>query len=209
MNSLVLYIGNKTWSSWSLRPWLALKQAGLAFDEAFIALRQPDSKEKILAVSPSGHIPALKHGELTVWDSLAISEYVAELACAVPLWPENRGARAIARSVSAEMHSGFQALRQHLSMDIGKTMALPEIPAEAKADIDRVQGLWRDCRSRFGAGGPFLFGRWSVADAMYAPVVTRFVTYGVPLDETAKAYVDATLALPAMQEWLAGAQAER
>ncbi|MDR3438558.1 glutathione S-transferase family protein [Telmatospirillum sp.] len=208
MANLVLVVGSKRWSSWSLRPWLALKQSGLAFDEVLIELRQPDSKANILAHSPSGWVPVLKNGTLTVWDSLAICEYVAELACAVPLWPENKGARAIARSVSAEMHSGFPALRNHLSMDLTQRIALSSIPDDAKVDIARIQALWNDCRSRFGAGGPFLFGRWSIADAMYAPVVTRFDTYSVPLDPVSAAYSAAVLAMPAMQEWIAAAKLE-
>jgi glutathione S-transferase len=206
MGNLLLVIGTKSWSSWSLRPWLALKQSGLAFEEELIELRQPDSKSKILAHSPSGKVPVLKNGALVVWDSLAICEYIAELACAVPLWPENKGARAVARSISAEMHAGFPALRQHLSMDAGRILPLPELPADAQADIDRVKEIWNDCRDRFGAGGPFLFGRWSNADAMFAPVVLRFQTYGVDLDPVCAAYAEAVLALPSMQEWIAAAQ---
>jgi glutathione S-transferase len=206
MGTLVLVVGTKNWSSWSLRPWLALKQAGLPFEEVLIELRQPDSRAKILAHSPSGKVPVLKNGALAVWDSLAICEYVAELACAVPMWPENKGARAVARSISAEMHSGFPALRQHLSMDVTQQLALPQLPAEAQADVERVKEIWNDCRRRYGSGGPFLFGRWSIADAMYAPVVTRFHTYGVPLDPVCAAYVEAVMALPALQEWIAAAK---
>ncbi|HLN23108.1 MAG TPA: glutathione S-transferase family protein [Patescibacteria group bacterium] len=206
MARLVLVVGTKRYSSWSLRPWLALKQAGLPFDEVLIALRQPDTKARILEHSPSGKVPLLKDGELLVWDSLAICEYVAELACAVPLWPENRSARAVARAVSAEMHSGFMGLRQHLPMDVAQSITLPELPAEALPDIARVQEIWNDCRSRFGAGGDFLFGRWSVADAMFAPVVTRLHTYGVPLNGVSQAYVEAALAVPAMQEWIEAAK---
>lgn len=208
MGNLVLVIGTRSWSSWSLRPWLALKQAGLPFEEVLIRLRQPGSKEKILAQSPSGRVPVLKDGGLVIWDSLAICEYVAEIACAVPLWPENKGARAVARAVSAEMHSGFPALREHLSMDLTRDLPLPELPLDARADVERVQSSWNDCRGRFGGGGPFLFGRWSIADAMYAPVVTRFNTYGVPLDPVSRAYADAVLALPAMQEWISLAKRE-
>ena len=204
----VLVIGSKRYSSWSLRPWLALKHSGIAFDEVVVRLRQPDTRSNILAHSPSGKVPLLRNGDLRIWDSLAICEYVAELACAVPLWPENRGARAVARSVSAEMHSGFPALRQHLPMDVAATIALPEVPAEAMADIARVKAIWADCRARFGAGGPFLFGRWSNADAMFAPVVTRFRTYGVDLDPVCAAYADAVHALPAMQEWIDAAKAD-
>jgi glutathione S-transferase len=208
MGNLVLVIGTKSWSSWSLRPWLALKQSGMAFEEVLIELRKPDSRAKILAHSPSGKVPVLKNGALAVWDSLAICEYIAELACAVPLWPENKGARAVARSVSAEMHSGFPALRQHLSMVAGRSLPLPDLPADALADIDRIKEIWNDCRKRFGAGGPFLFGRWSNADAMFAPVVLRFQSYGVLLDAVCAAYVEAVLALPAMQEWIAAAKDE-
>lgn len=206
MGNLVLVVGTKNWSSWSLRPWLALKQAGLPFDEVLIDLRRPDTREKILAHSPSGKVPVLKNGALAIWDSLAICEYVAELACAVPLWPENKGARAVARSISAEMHAGFPALRQHLSMDVTQRLPLPELPPEAVADVERVKEIWNDCRHRFGNGGPFLFGRWSIADAMYAPVVTRFHTYGLPLDAVSAAYVEAVLALPSLQEWIAAAK---
>ncbi|PKU26163.1 glutathione S-transferase family protein [Telmatospirillum siberiense] len=208
MGNLVLVIGTRSWSSWSLRPWLALKQAGLPFEEVRIRLRRPESRTEILAHSPSGKVPVLKDGGLVIWDSLAICEYVAEIACAVPLWPENKGARAVARSACAEMHSGFPALREHLSMDVTQSLPLPELPPEAVADVARVQALWNDCRSRFGAGGPFLFGRWSIADAMYAPVVTRFHTYGVPLDAVSTAYVEAVLALPALQEWVDAAKRE-
>lgn len=206
--SLVLVIGTKRFSSWSLRPWLALKQAGLPFQELRLQLRQPDTRQRILQHSPSGKIPLLKDGELAIWDSLAICEYVAEIACAVALWPENRGARAIARSVGAEMHSGFMVLRQHLPMDVVEDQHLDALPLEAQADIERIQALWADCRARYGAGGEFLFGRWSIADAMFAPVATRFKTYGLTLTPVAQAYVDATHALPAMQEWIAQARTE-
>jgi glutathione S-transferase len=201
MNNLELVIGTKRVSSWSLRPWIALKQAQLPFTETLIELRQPETKEEILKQSPSGKIPVLKHGGLLVWDSLAICEYVAELACAHSLWPENRGARAVARSVSAEMHSGFVPLRQNLSMEAGVDIPDFTPPAEAQADIERIQAIWRDCRQRFGATGDFLFGRWSMADAMFAPVVFRFESYRIPQDEVCRAYMQAMLALPAMQQW--------
>ncbi len=199
---LHLVIGSKRYSSWSLRPWLALKQAGLAFEETVIALRRPDTKANILEHSPSGKVPLLKDGSLLIWDSLAICEYVAELACAVPLWPENRGVRAVARAVSAEMHAGFPALRQHLPMDAGRRHLLPAPPDDAQADIARVAAIWTDCRARFGAGGPFLFGNWSIADAMFAPVVSRFSTYGVALSVQGAAYVETVMALQPMQEWI-------
>lgn len=206
MAELVLVIGNKRYSSWSLRPWLALKQAGLAFDEIMVTLRQPETKTHILEHSPSGKVPLLKHGDLIVWESLAICEYLAELAPS--LWPEDRAARAVARAVSTEMHSGFMALRQNLPMDVIAVTPLATVPAEAQADIARIQAIWNDCRRRFGKGGPFLFGRFSIADAMYAPVATRFVTYGVTLDAVSQAYVEAIRALPAMRAWKAAAETE-
>ncbi len=201
MTNLELVIGTKRYSSWSLRPWLALKQAQLPFTETVIELRQPETKAEIDKHSPSGKVPVLKHGSLIVWDSLSICEYVAELACAHSLWPENRGARAVARSVSAEMHSGFGGLRQNLPMESGQDIPDLTPPAEAVADIDRIQSLWRECRATCGANGDFLFGRWSMADAMFAPVVFRFESYHVAQDEVCGAYMQAMLALPAMQQW--------
>jgi glutathione S-transferase len=205
MPNLVLVIGTKRTSSWSLRPWLALKQGGLAFQEVLIDLRQPDVRSRILVHSPSGRVPLLKDGDLRIWDSLAICEYAAELACAVPLWPENKGARAVARAVSCEMHAGFSALRNELPMDLTQRIACPAMGADARADIERIQAAWNDCRSRFGAGGPFLFGRFSIADAMFAPVATRFRTYGISLDPVCDAYVEAIFGLPALKEWIAAA----
>jgi glutathione S-transferase len=208
MSERTLILGNKAYSSWSLRPWLALKQAGLPFAETVIQLRQPDTRAQILAHSPTGKVPCLIDGGRVIWDSLAICEYIAELAPAAALWPEDSYARAVARSASAEMHSGFVALRNAMSMDLKADRSGQGLNPDSAADIARVQALWADCRARFGQGGPFLFGRFSVADAMYAPVVTRFVTYGVAVDDTARAYMDAVLALPAMQEWTAAAKAE-
>ena len=210
----VLVIGNKAWSSWSLRPWLALRQGGIAFAEAHVALRRDDTKAAILAHSPSGKVPVLKFDDgLAVWDSLAICEWAAEVSPG--LWPVDDGARAAARAVSAEMHAGFPALRRELPMDDGRTHAGVARSAEAQADIDRIQAIWRDCRTRFGrsdgdghAGGPFLFGAFSIADAMYAPVCSRFRTYGVALDDLSAAYVEAVLALPAMRAWTEAALAE-
>lgn len=207
MGALALVIGNKNYSSWSLRPWLALKAAGADFTEIRIALRQPQTKEQILRYSPSGHLPALLDGNLTIWDSLAICEYLAERFPAAGLWPETATVRAQARSVAAEMHSGFAALRNDLPMDIRGRLSRPLSP-EAEVDIQRVQAIWRACREGFGAGGPFLFGRFGIADAMFAPVATRFRSYGVTLDPVSAAYVDAIFGWPAMQEWVAAAQAE-
>ncbi len=207
---LQLVIGNKNFSSWSLRPWLLLKQAGLPFREIPVRLRQADTKAQILAHSPSGKVPALIDGDLTVWDSLAICEYLAEKASLnhVDLWPADPKARAEARSVSAEMHSGFAALRQQMSMEVAASRPGEGQTPEVLADIARIAALWTSCRERFAAAGPFLFGDFSVADAMYAPVAFRFHTYGVELPPLAAAYRNTLLALPAMQEWAAGARAE-
>lgn len=207
---LQLVIGNKNFSSWSLRPWLLLKQAGLPFREIPVRLRQADTKAQILLHSPSGKVPALIDDDLTVWDSLAICEYLAEKASLkqVDLWPADPKARAEARSVSAEMHSGFAALRQQMSMEVAARRPGEGQTPEVLADIARIADLWTSCRERFAAAGPFLFGDFSVADAMYAPVAFRFHTYGVELPPLAAAYRDTLLALPAMQEWAAGARAE-
>ncbi len=203
-----LVIGDKRFSSWSLRPWLALKQIGLPFREVQILLRRPETKAEILKHSPSGRVPCLIDGTVSVWDSLAILEYLNELKPDARLWPADRATRAHARAISAEMHSGFAALRQHLGMDLKREPARGEWPAEAAADIERVQTIWAECRARYGTAGPFLFGNVTAADAMYAPVVTRFHRYGVRLDPVLAAYRDAVLALPAMQDWTAAAQKE-
>lgn len=210
VSRLKLIIGNRNYSSWSLRAWLALRVAGIAFEEQRIPLYLPGSKEKILAVSPAGKVPCLIDGDLHVWDSLAICEYAAETH--PELWPADPKARAHARSVSAEMHSGFQALRTHMSMNIRRRLPGRGRTPEALAEAARVIALWSDCLARTAAGsqscGPFLFGRFSIADAMYAPVVLRFRTYEVELPDACRAYADAVLALPAMREWIAAAEAE-
>ncbi|MCW2238092.1 glutathione S-transferase family protein [Azospirillum canadense] len=208
MTELTLIIGNKAFSSWSMRPWLALKHSGLPFQEILIPLRQPDTAARIAEHSPSGRVPSLRDGDRVIWDSLAICEYLAEIAPAAGLWPEDAGARAVARSVSAEMHSGFVGLRTHMSMDLKAMRPGVGHNPESEADIARVLELWRATRERFGADGPFLFGRFSIADAMYAPVVTRFITYGVEMDEVGRAYAEAVMSLPAMKEWVAAAKAE-
>lgn len=207
MAEFTLVIGNKNWSSWSLRPWLLLKHLGVAFDEVLIRLRQPDTRQQNLRHSPSGKVPVLKHNGQTIWDSLAIAEYLAEQFPQQHLWPADRAARAEARSIAAEMHSGFQALRSHLPMDIlGLHPGKGQDGEGVAADIARVQEIWRDARAQWGAGGAFLFGAFSIADAMYAPVVTRFVTYDVACDAICRDYMDAICNLPAMQEWRAGCE---
>jgi glutathione S-transferase len=208
-----LVIGNKNASSWSLRPWLAMRHAGLPFTEVNIDLRAPDAKSRILAHSPSGKVPALIVDGEVIWDSLAIFEFLAETHPEAALWPAAGNARAVARSVSAEMHAGFQELRNQCPMDLLARIPKPELPAEVAADVRRIVSIWRDCRHRFGAAGPFLFGPFSAADAMYAPVASRFRTYVPDLasygdDGTLQAYVDALFALPAMVQWEREARAE-
>lgn len=209
MSELTLYIGNKNYSSWSLRAWLALKHVGTPFKEVVIPLEGGGRPTIAIAPhSPSGKVPALRYGDMVVWDSLAIGEYLAEEFHQAHLWPSDRIARAFARSASAEMHSGFPNLRAQLPMNIRRVpFALHRTP-EVDQEIARIDSLWGEARRRFGAGGPFLFGRFSLADAMFAPVATRFRTYGVPLDEISQSYVSAIHELPAMREWAAGAKAE-
>ncbi|MBK8258678.1 MAG: glutathione S-transferase family protein [Polyangiaceae bacterium] len=207
MPSLVLYVGNKNLSSWSLRPYLALAHIGVPFDHVVIALDTPSTAQQIAAVSPSGRVPALHDGNLIVWDSYAICEYLAERFPAAKLWPEDAETRATARSVSAEMHSGFADLRRELPMNItARTHVQPSVGAAR--DVRRILRIWSDCRAQFAASGPFLFGTFSIADAMFAPVVTRFVTYQLEVDGIAQQYMDAVLAMPAMREWIANAAAE-
>ena len=201
-----LVIGNRNYSSWSLRPWLALKQSGLPFEESVIRLREVGTRAEIFKYSPSGKVPCLIDGETIVWESLAICEYLAE---AVPsLWPADRRRRAEARAISAEMHSGFGALRHSLPMEIDASKPYVERRAEVRADIARIVAIWQSCRERFAADGPFLFGELSIADAMFAPVVWRFVTYAVELPAESRAWVETMIALPAMQEWRANALEE-
>jgi glutathione S-transferase len=208
MVDLTLIIGNKNYSSWSLRPWLALKQAGIAFEEIRVPLYTPESAAKIRQYSPAGKVPILKHGEITVWESLAICDYLVETFSSPTWWPEHKSARALARSISAEMHAGFVALRTHMYMDCRARRPGEGMTDAVKQDIDRITTMWRDCRRQFAQSGDFLLGAFSIADAMYAPVVLRFITYGVALDPVCQAYADTIVGLPAMQEWLEAAIAE-
>lgn len=208
MSQLTLIIGNKNYSSWSLRPWLAMKQAGLEFQEIRIPLDTPKTASRLRQYSPAGKVPVLHDGSLIVWDSLAILEHLAERLPALYWWPTNPAARATARSISAEMHSSFVNLRQNMPMNCRASLPGKGMASGVQADIDRITTIWRDCRQRFGRGGDFLFGAFTIADAMYAPVVSRFTTYGVTLDPICQAYADAIGSLPAMQDWLAAAQAE-
>lgn len=208
-----LVIANKNYSSWSLRAWLALRHAGIDFTETRITLGRPQSKAEILKWSPSGKVPAFKEGGLVIWESLAICEYAAERAAdnGHALWPAEPRARAIARSVSAEMHAGFTALRTAMSMNLRATGRRVELTPAIVADIDRIERIWVECRGRFADGpnaGPWLFGQWSMADAMFAPVATRFVTYGVHRPGVFDDYIAAVIADPAYQEWRSAALAE-
>ena len=198
---LTLVIGNKNYSSWSLRPWLVLKQAGVPFEEIFVPLYEPGSKEKILQYSPSGKVPLLIHGKVKVWESLAIAEYLAELFPKAKLWPADIADRAWARAISQEMHAGFTALRTHMPMNVRSSYPGHGRHPEVDKDIARVSAIWRECRERFKNRGEFLFGHFTIADAMYAPVVFRFKTYGVPLSGLEKDYFETMLNLPAMKEW--------
>lgn len=201
-----LVIGNKNFSSWSLRAWLAMKASGHSFEEIRVSLRRPDTKAQILNWSPSGKVPCLIDNGLVVWDSLAICEYLAE---EVPqLWPLDGAARAVARAVSAEMHSGFPALRDYMSMDLQHHEAAREIPSAVAADIRRIEDLWEDCRQNYATNGPFLFGDYCIADMMYAPVCFRFDSYGVKLRPAGEAYLSTMLAHPDMQEWQFAARRE-
>ena len=207
-SDMELVIASKDVSSWSLRPWLLLKQAGIPFKETLIPLYQPRTKERILAYSASGKLPLLIHNELSIWDSLAIAEYIAESFPDKQLWPEDRRDRAYARSLSAEMHSSFTSLRTHLSMNVLETFPRPDLNHETETDIRRIETIWRDSLKR--SGGPYLFGkRFTIADAMYAPVVTRFRSYSIELTGEAKDYADRIFALPHLQEWIASAKRDR
>jgi glutathione S-transferase len=204
---LKLVIGNRNYSSWSLRPWLALKQAGLPFTEIPIRLNEAGSKAEIYKYSPSGKVPCLIDGETLIWDSLAICEYLAEKSPS--LWPADPLVRAEARSVSAEMHAGFGALRQGMPMEIDASKPHDGRRAEVLSDIARIVAIWEGCRARFAAAGPFLFGAFSIADAMFAPVVWRFKTYAVDLPPASREWIETMCALPAMENWRAGALSEK
>lgn len=211
MTDLHLVIGNKAYSSWSLRPWIAMKAQGLAFRETVVPLQQPDTTEQIKKFSGAAKVPVLIHGAITVWESLAILDYLADTFPDKAWWPGDKPARAQARAVSAEMHAGFSNLRSHMSMNVRQSVPNKSRPEGVNADIARIDELWKECRGRFGGeSGPFLFGAFSNADAMYAPVVTRFKTYGVipTLDPICQAYCEAVLGHPAMKDWYAAAAAE-
>lgn len=212
MAEFTLVIGNKNYSSWSLRGWLMAKIAGIDFEEVMVPLDLPDTAASIRKHSPSGKVPVLLHRGLAVWESLSIAEYLNDLKPEAHLWPPAVAARAHARSVSAEMHAGFSELRANMPMNIRASYPGKGMTPAVRADIERITGLWRDCRKRFAGAAPkddgFLFGAFGAADAMFAPVVTRFRTFGVQLDNDAEAYCAAVMAHPAMKEWIAAARNE-
>jgi len=205
---LKLYIGTKNLSSWSLRPWLCLKHAGAEFTEQVIVLDQPDTKAKLGAISPSARVPVLVDEDLVIWDSIAIAEYVAEKFPEAHLWPSDPKRRAVARAVSAEMHAGFGDMRREMAMNVMARTPKHSLPEPVRRDVERVLAIVRDCLAQKAPGGPFLFGHFTIADAMYAPVVTRFVTYDIAVPPDVRTYMDAVVALPAMQAWIAAAKAE-
>jgi glutathione S-transferase len=199
--SLKLILGNKNYSSWSLRPWIAMRHAGIAFDEEVIPLYEPGSSEKVLKFSPTGKVPVLIDGDMVVWETIAILDHLAERFPKAQLWPADPKARAHARAVSAEMHAGFAPLRRHCPMNMRRVQKKRELTAEVAADVRRIEQIWTECRERFGAGGPFLFGAFSNADAMYAPVVSRFFSYAIGVGAAAESYMGSVMALPAFREW--------
>ncbi len=206
--AMTLVIGNKNYSSWSMRPWIVLRAVGIAFDEIVIPLYEPGSKERILEHSPAGKVPILLDGNVRVWESLAIIEHVAERFPQAQLWPADPAARAHARAVAAEMHAGFAPLRRHCPMNMWRPVKQRELPPEVAADVKRIDTIFTDCRQRFGQGGPFLFGTFGAADAVYAPVVSRLNTYAIAVGAVAEAYKQAVMALPAWVEWRAAALKE-
>jgi len=206
LNDLLLTMGNKNYSSWSLRPWMLLNHLGLEFSERVLPLDTQDFMRDVAAASPTRRVPVLRHGTLLVWDSLAICEYACELAGAG--WPTDRAARATARSACAEMHAGFSALRSQWPMNARAEGRITAASAERATEIGRIESLWQQCRTNYGTSGPWLFGKYSAADAMYAPVVLRLRTYGARVSDHTAAYMATTLADPHMRDWLKAAAAE-
>ncbi|MGE0231713.1 MAG: glutathione S-transferase family protein [Flavobacteriaceae bacterium] len=203
-----LYLANKLYSSWSLRPWLLMTALGIPFDETVIAMAFPDTRQKMLEVSPTGKMPCLHDGEVRVWESLAIIDYVADNFPDKPVWPAEKAARAHARAAAAEMHAGFTTLRGACPMNLGKRFAPRDLGPDVAADVARIEALWAEARGKFGRGGDFLYGNFCAADAMYAPVVTRLDTYQIPVMPETRAYMDAVLNHPAFVKWRAAGLAE-
>lgn len=207
--ALKLYIGNKAYSSWSLRPWILMKELGIDFDERVVPLYEPQSARELRSVTPAGKVPVLTDKDVHVWESIAIFEYLAERFPKKRIWPRNREARAHARALCAEMHAGFPAMRAHLPTNFRREVAARDIPEAVAADIARIETAWKDARKVYGSRDkPFLFGRFSAADAMFAPVVNRLHVYDVPVKRATRDYMDVMLSLPSYQLWREGAAAE-
>jgi glutathione S-transferase len=206
--SYTIVIGNKNLSSWSLRPWLVMARCGVPFKEVVIRLNQPNTTKEIETYSAAGKVPVLIHEGVTIWESLAICEYLAEQFPEKNFWPKNSAARALARSVSCEMHAGFATLRKNMSMNVRARLPGEGHAPGVQEDIERICAIWRQCRGLAEQSGPFLFGEFSIADAFYAPVVTRFTTYAVPLEDTSQRYVETMLDLPEMKAWAEAAKVE-
>ena len=206
--TLKLVIGNKNYSSWSMRPWMALKLAGIPFEEQVISLDDPQFKSELAKLTPAGKVPVLIDKDRHIWESLAIIEYVAEKFPEAKVWPIDAAARAHARVLSAEMHAGFAPLRRHCAMNMVRRPKKRELPPEVQRDVARIEQMWSDCRARFGKSGAYLFGAACAADAMYAPVVSRFHTYQIDVGEDARGYMKAVMALPAWLEWERAARQE-
>jgi glutathione S-transferase len=211
--TLRLLIGNKRYSSWSLRPWIAMKVLGIPFTETLLPLYLPGSREEVLKYSPTGKVPVLIDGEISVWESLAILDYLAGRFPDKKMWPDDRAARALARSVAAEMHAGFQPLRRYYPMNLARDRTRPrvlepEAEADVQASIARVDGIWSEARKRYGKDGPFLFGAFGAADAMFAPVVSRLFSYSARVGDISQKYIETMMALPAWQEWEAAGRQE-
>jgi glutathione S-transferase len=205
---LTLIIGNKNYSSWSFRPWIAMRAANIPFDEVVISLDAADFKSRVSTHSGTGKVPVLIDGNIKIWESLAILEYLAEIFPEAKLWPADPAARAHARTVASEMHAGFVPLRRHCPMNMWYPPKKRELPDDVIENVKRIDAIWTDCRARFGAGGPYLFGAFGAADAMYAPVVSRLHSYAIDVGEAARTYMTAMMALPAWAEWRAAALKE-
>jgi glutathione S-transferase len=207
--ALTLIIGNKNYSSWSLRPWIALKVRDIPFAEKVIPLYEPGSREQVLQYTPTGKVPVLIDGDEHVWESLAILEHLADRFPDAHLWPQDPRARSLARAVASEMHAGFMPLRKNCPMNMWLPVRNRPQGEDVMADVGRIDALWSDCRARYGQGGPFLFGDFTAADAMYAPVVARLHSFGLPVGPASRAYMDAVMALAAWQEWCDAALKEK
>ncbi len=205
---LKLILANKAYSSWSLRPWILLAQLKIPFEEVVIPMDQPETRANMLKYAPTGKCPSLYDGKIAVWESLAIIEYVAEAHPEKTVWPKGKAARAHARSLASEMHAGFGALRQTCPTNFRRPVGAIKLNDEVRADVARIEAAFEHARATFGRGGPFLFGRFSAADAMFAPVVNRFHVYDIPVSTPTRAYMETIMALPVWKAWIADARAE-